>query len=231
MRGWARRADSAHGSNGFPGSFPVVRLGEFASVQLAAVGLRFPFHRAVRTLGRKEPMSNAATQEATKSATNGKGKAQANPETQAPIVPPVVEATNEEKATTLIELIAGRILSLREEIATHKTGALALKSAAKQLGATCEQDGRPTLESWQVFGLMVSAVNPTLALRVECANLARNAAFNRLRLVGKYRQDAKALEKAIDRTAKINGKGSVHDGAATIAVKFGTPDKVAAVYE
>lgn len=170
-------------------------------------------------------MSNTATTEATTTVIKAKAKG-ASPEVSAP-----AGTTDEHKAQALLAFITNALADIDKEIVNQGGGPLALKLAADNLGKTCEKDGRPSVTAWRAFGSLVSAISPNLGLRMECANRARKAAENHLRLAEVYRNDADKLKKALDRCAKVTGKGSKVGGDAALACKFGIPDKVAMAYE
>jgi hypothetical protein len=136
-----------------------------------------------------------------------------------------------ESAKALVASVLSAIDSIRDKIAKSDAGPLALREAAQAFGESVSDEGRPSVEAWQTLGLIASAVTPALRLRMEACDTARKAAFGKLRSKEKYAKDAKALDKALDRIAKVTGKSATHAVDANMAVKFGIPGKVAAMFE
>lgn len=141
------------------------------------------------------------------------------------------EVTKESKdlaeARELVQTVHEMVRQIANTINASKAGPLAVKQAAADFGASVERSGAPGIEAWQALGLLAAAVQPGMRLRQECADIARSMA--KRKLAPAIADDVK-LRRALDKTARITGKGSQHDAGGALSIKFGVPSKIEAVF-
>lgn len=135
------------------------------------------------------------------------------------------------KAQALYQSVCAQILAMQDALSKEQVGPLALKEAAEAFGRQVTEEGRPQFSEWIALAVFAASVPSNLRLRIEMGDLARKHAKEKLRLQPKYAADDKALGRALDKCVSFRGQRSGHDLGATVAVKFGIPGKVAAVFE